>query len=702
MTPAIPAARLARLGMCAILAVIAVAMAVISWFALAQANRALTYETLRNAESVARSLAATFDRAAELDIPLAEMPGVNEKLEEVRAQHPGLSRISVVVSGDAKFTARAPGVDGIAETMVESVPIQLAGGTSELLEVAVDPRFITQLFRELALDFVVILVVAGFITLELIYFLAGPIIVSPLRLIAECITRLSSGSLAGPVAANYPGAMRDVAFAIRRHQDALLADYRDARTTLRQQLAARRAQSKTDSDLKQALQQRVQQLRAIRDRFGLKIQSSREVVQDPASALGRMRAPFFLLLLAEDLSRSFLPIYAGSMDVGPLDLSPNLIVGLPIFLFMLIVAISQPVLGGWSERLGRRNAFLVGAAIAVAAHLLAAQASTLLGLLAWRAAAGVAWAIAFVAAQGIVLDHTDKVTRAKGLAGFVTVIMVSLACGPSVGGLLADGIGFRATFVIAAAMAALALVVAWRSLPADIARAPTIVLVNVADATARLHPLTNWRFVGLLLLAAVPAKLILVAYCYYLIPLYLTASGNSAAMAGRIIMIYSVVMVMLVPVAAGWIDRARQRAGVAPHAWFVAVGIALSGLGGLAMLVPNEIAGAALLVTILGFAQAISISPQAAMVPDLTRAEIARRGETAIYGYYRLVERVGSALGPIVAAAILQLASFRESFVVLGIIVFGCGATFAWLYALPSRAARDAANAANGKMAASS
>ncbi|MEI6738468.1 MAG: hypothetical protein WCL29_08325, partial [Pseudomonadota bacterium] len=392
--------------MALIIVIIAMAMAVISWFAFSQAERALTYETLRKAESVARSLGSTFNRAAELGIPLDKIPGINEKLEEIRAQHAELSRISVVVSGATVFMARAPDTMHLAEAMVESVPISLATGSRELLEVAVDPRFIKRLFSELALDFVVILIAAAFITLELIYFLTGPAIVTPLLSLTQSLTQLGTARVSGAIPGNFGGAMRDLSNLVRLKQDALLVEYRLCRDLLRQQLSARnftkKNTGKINPDGDAVLHGKMMRLRDIRAQFGLASAAVRELVHDPVSALGRMRAPFFLLLLAEDLSRSFMPIYAGTMEVGNLNIPANLVVGLPIFLFMFIVAISQPALGGWSERLGRRNAFLIGTVIAVAAHVLTAQASTLAGLLAWRAAAGAAWAIAFVAAQGMV------------------------------------------------------------------------------------------------------------------------------------------------------------------------------------------------------------------------------------------------------------------------------------------------------------
>lgn len=687
-----PFAVLTALGMIGILAAMAVAMTQISSVALTQAEQALTYETMRKAESVGRAVGASLDQAAELGIPLDRMPGVEERLRETRAQYPELAQIAVMVSGEPLYAARAPGNVTINPALVEQIPIKLANGSTELMEVAVDPSFIARLFRELVYDFAVILVVAIFITLELIYFLLGPLAVTPLRTLSTAIAALGQEKIAGAVPAYFPGTLHALALAVRSRQDALLAEYRAAHASLRERLARYRAQRCTNQAAADGAQEATREslvadvgrLAAIRKAFGLRRHAVRAALQDPNGALGRMRAPFFLLLLAEDLSRSFLPLYAGTMNVLDVEISPNLVVGLPIFLFMFIVAVSQPTLGGWSERVGRRRAFLCGAAIAVVSHLLAAQAGTLWGLLIWRAAAGAAWAIAFVAAQGIVLDHTDKTTRAKGLAGFVTVIMVSLACGPSVGGLLADGLGYRTTFVIAAGLAFLSFVIAWRDLPraSSFSAAPFSALPGAGMAASVRHPLRNWRFVGLLVLAAVPAKLILVAFCYYLIPLFITSTGNSSALAGRIIMIYSLVMVLLVPLAADAIDRIRRKRGAAPHAWLVGVGIAVSGLSGAAMLLPDPVIAAALLVILLGAAQALSISPQAAMVPELARAEIAVYGEATVYGYYRLVERIGSALGPLVAAAMLHWLGYRESFVWVGVAVFAAGIFFLLAYAL--------------------
>ena len=63
----------------------------------------------------------------------------------------------------------------------------------------------------------------------------------------------------------------------------------------------------------------------------------------------------------------------------------------------------------------------------------------------------------FVSAQGYILDQSTPRDRAKSFALFIGAIMVATVCGPSIGGILADNIGFRWSFGVAATLAALSI-----------------------------------------------------------------------------------------------------------------------------------------------------------------------------------------------------------------------------------------------------
>jgi MFS family permease len=459
--------------------------------------------------------------------------------------------------------------------------------------------------------------------------------------------------------------------------------YQETLARLRRQIRQRHiATNETREERYRSLHMAFGMLRDVRRHFTF-VESRHgrraEATNTTALVLGAMRAPFFLLLLADDLSRSFLPMFAAGLKPGPFAISSNMVASLPIVTFMLVVALSQPVLGGWSERIGRRRSFLAGALLACCAHFLSAQAGNLPELLVWRAAGGAAWAIAFVAAQGYILDHTDAKSRTAGLAAFVGIIMVSMVCGPSIGGILADGIGHRATILVAGVLTVIGLLLAWRRLPPDPAHA-VVASVSPVEPPRLGVAFTNLRFMLLLLLAAVPAKVILIAFCFYLIPLYIVGAGSTSAMAGRMIMLYSVMMVLLVPIMANWVMGLRARHAREPEALFVAIGLALSGLAGLAMALPFGLLSPLVVVLLLGIGQSLSISPQATMVAEVCKEEIRTLGQSAVYGVYRMVERFGNAVGPLIAAALLEFAGFQTAFIAIGGAVLLCAALFSIVF----------------------
>src|SRR5690606_3041036 len=93
-----------------------------------------------------------------------------------------------------------------------------------------------------------------------------------------------------------------------------------------------------------------------------------------------------------------------------------------------------------------------------------------------------------------------------------------------------------------------------------------------------------------------------------------------------------------------------------------------------------------------GLAQSLSITPQAALVGEIARAE--KGGdENFAYGLYRLIERGGSALGPVIGALLLPLFGFAASLALLaGLSLIGA-ALFGASLALHRRNDRSAERA---------
>ncbi len=382
----------------------------------------------------------------------------------------------------------------------------------------------------------------------------------------------------------------------------------------------------------------------------------------PDADLMRIRAPMFTFILAEELTRPCLPGYIGRLAGAGGEAATPLVVGLPIAIFMLIVALGQPLLGRWSERIGRRRALLVGALIGALGFVGSALAQGLIDLIGWRALSAVGYALVFAAGQGYVLEHVGEAARSRGFGVFVGAIMAATVCGPSIGGILADQLGQRQTFAVSALLCLLALL-PMRSLPAAAARAAAPAAESMAGL---LQLLANRRFALLTLFAAIPAKILLIGVLFYLVPLYVTDLGYGQAMAGRLIMLYGLLMVLLVPLAA------RHGEGFARRVALVAGGLGVAAAGGLLLAALPALAGLFALVGLLGLGQALSISAQAALVGELCRGEIAAHGVDAVYGAYRMLERLGNAAGPLVAGALLAGAGFKGTFVALGLAALAC------------------------------
>jgi len=268
-----------------------------------------------------------------------------------------------------------------------------------------------------------------------------------------------------------------------------------------------------------------------------------------------------------------------------------------------------------------------------------------------------------------VLENATTSNRARSFSLFVGAIMVATICGPSIGGILADNIGRRLTLGVSAVLA-LASIATIRLLPAE-------GLSDARRAAAKMPSLReirglllNRRFMTVTALAAVPAKILLTGMCFYLVPLYVLSIGSSQSVVGRILMVYGVAMVVLSPIAAS-IATSRERMEL-----LVGVGLTMSGLGGVLMLFGDSVGWVFAATLLVGIGQSVSISAQSALVREHCDAEVTFMGESSVYGVYRLIERLGNAMGPLIAGVLVVVFGYRTSFVTTGIGVIVCGLCF--------------------------
>lgn len=109
----------------AFVVVLAVAGGLGQWLIVsleARAEEAARRDARTLAESVARTLASQFGRAARLDIPLNALPGADNHLRESLQQTPGVASITLLAAdGQTLSTARAEGAAGRERDQVEAI-----------------------------------------------------------------------------------------------------------------------------------------------------------------------------------------------------------------------------------------------------------------------------------------------------------------------------------------------------------------------------------------------------------------------------------------------------------------------------------------------------------------------------------------------------------------------------------------------------
>ncbi|MBK1836615.1 MFS transporter [Azospirillum sp. YIM B02556] len=685
-------------------AVLLLAAGAASWLSLRSFDPLFQPELARKAQTVGGLIGAQIDRGLGVRIPLNRMTGLDALLAAEVERHDDIAYIAVTDPVGHIVAAAGKPLAGIAAVPAERLtgpadgrlargfidverPLLAAAAAGEpagALHVGVDSAFLAKASTDLALDVLSVVIVSVLLIFEVLQLVVNLAMrrVLTLRLLAD---RAEEGDFRATLPAVSGSAGQAAATAAATDDRALETGVRAALDGVNARYAGLAARV---AELRRRLGN--DDPRVDRAEAGLTALAGRFRFRDPASTspppaplnLVFLRLPVFLFCLSEELSRPFLPAYAKSFADEVPWLTPDMVVSLPITLFMLIWALSQPGGARFSERWGRARSFAVGALLGSVSLALTASAGSLFELMLWRCLTALGYGLVLITAQGIVVDHSTPRNRAAGMAMFIGALLAAGVCGPVGGGIIADQIGFRATFLLGAALALGAgLSVSLLLLRGrGAARPPAGAAPRPAMGSA-LPLFRDLRFSALMVLSAIPTKIASTAFLFCLVPLLLTADGATKAEIGRVQMMYFVAFILVSPLAASLSDRWQARRG------FIAAG----GIGTLASCLPivatDALWGPPLAIALFGLSQALVGAPQLTLV-----SQIAREGglqETAAIGWYRLIERLGGALGPVTAMAVAVATSYREAMLGIGLLC-GASALLFWILFRTGRPATPA------------
>ncbi len=587
--------------------------------------------------------AAQIGRALELGIPIGSLVGMDEFLDGWIDDNPLLSHLRVALPDGAVLYADSADASAAATvdppTRALTVPVYAGDEVVAHVVVGMAESEVPSVLLDLRFEIATVLFVSLLIGIEFLLVFGMARMSAPTRFVREFIERAADGNFTqfmglrdrnefGRIVAAYNAG-------IRRLNGEFGELYREAEEVRAEQL---------DRSVRARILRTVEK---IRDRYQF-VEVGTERVREFRSPFDARLALFFFMV-SQELSRPFLPLVFDRVYDPMEAVSREIFISLPITGFMLAVLVVTPVAGVLTERISPRSLFLAGVLPSVAGYVGTALATDMYAAMAWWVVAGVGYGVIFITSQIYIAENTAPDRRAAGMAVFSGACFAAFVCGPALGGLMADRLGYVNTLLGSAGLAAISGTVAFLSLDPDPLDAGTARRPAVPGLAGIARLLSNRRFFAVTFLSAMPAKIALAGVFFYLVPVYLNELGNTQSVIGRIMMVYGVACIVVTPIAARWSDRLGRTDA------FVALGGVLGAVGCAVPSFLESSAGVAVGVGVLGLGHAMLTAPQLASVQKIA-ADVGPEvdmGVGAVVGVFRTVERVGTALGAVLLAALV-------------------------------------------------
>jgi DHA1 family multidrug resistance protein-like MFS transporter len=335
----------------------------------------------------------------------------------------------------------------------------------------------------------------------------------------------------------------------------------------------------------------------------------------------------------------FLPIFVRELGVGA-DEDAALWAGVLLGVSPLLAGLLAPVWGHLADRQGQKRVALLALAAYVVILLLSARVTSVQQLLLLRIGLGLFGGIGPLGlAMATSRAPRDQTGRAVGMVQAAQIL--AAAIGPIAGGLLADAVGIRQTFVVTALACAAALVL-------------VAALYQEGPLAPRESREPSASFVGILRLRGVPALLITLFLVNFIgrsltpvLPAILRGLGVAedrlAASTGAIISAYAAAAA----VSATAFGRASRR--IPPH---LLLGASL--LGGALTLLP--MAFASTFGVLVGLAVALGLASGGSLTLCYTIGGLMVAPEVrgAAFGFFAGAALFGGAVSPSVAGLLAQ------------------------------------------------
>ncbi|SMD06275.1 Predicted arabinose efflux permease, MFS family [Desulfocicer vacuolatum DSM 3385] len=385
-----------------------------------------------------------------------------------------------------------------------------------------------------------------------------------------------------------------------------------------------------------------------------------------------VRPLIFYFIMAQSFSISFLPMLVDSLYEPLFGLSRELVLGLPISIFMFFFAMSMPLAGSFCDSKGWFKPLITGIILNTAGLILTALSRDILQLIIFRSVSGIGFGIVLVASQQFVYENTTTHNRTVGMAAFVAAYFSGDICGTVIGGMLANRIGYANVFFVSAVFSIFALIYLLAIFNKDTMMVTNCQKKEPFSFEYFFAVLKDKEFVTLTFFQAIPAKIILIGVLFYYVPLYLRSIDVAQGTIGRVIMGYGMVLILMGPVISKYRKKIQYRK------YNIFIGGMLTGLSMIFFYFYTGFTPLVIIVLMIGLSHAFSVSSQTSLVTEL--AIIKKMGVGSGMGLFRFWERVGNIMGPLLMGVLIMNTGYELSLVIMGIISAICSLVYLLLH----------------------